>query len=87
VTQEELRAAPRPERAERGGERREQRAELRMERKDARPPVDTNSDGRISREEWLAVPDRMFERADSNRDGRVTREEATNAWRAGVRGR
>lgn len=68
--------AQRANRAEHRGRRQERRE---------RPRMDTNNDGQISRAEWLAVPDRMHERADANRDGRVTREEAESAWRRGER--
>jgi hypothetical protein len=82
LVQAELQAL-RANRAERRG-RMEERRGRRQERPE-RPRMDTNNDGQISRAEWLAVPDRMHERADANRDGRVTREEAENAWRRGER--
>ncbi len=50
------------------------------------PPLDTNKDGKVSKEEWLARPDPMFERADANKDGRLTREEAAAAARGGREG-
>ena len=64
----------------------------KMSRRDGPPPppspasFDTNKDGKISRDEWLARPDPMFERADANKDGRVTREEAAAAARQGREG-
>jgi Ca2+-binding EF-hand superfamily protein len=44
-------------------------------------------DGKISRDEWLARPDPMFDNGDANKDGRLTREEAAAAHRAREEGR
>ena len=37
--------------------------------------MDRDGDGRVSREEFMGRPHRMFERVDVNRDGRITGEE------------
>jgi Ca2+-binding EF-hand superfamily protein len=63
--------AERPQREERAdGERRERRG---------RPDFDANDDRQMSRSEYAAMSDGMFERMDANDDGRVTREEADAA--------
>lgn len=41
--------------------------------------LDTNGDGTISEAEFLAAPDRMFDRADRNNDGVVDAEELEKA--------
>jgi Ca2+-binding EF-hand superfamily protein len=46
--------------------------------------IDTSGDGKISKDEWLARPDPMFDRGDANKDGRLTREEAAAAYRSRV---
>jgi Ca2+-binding EF-hand superfamily protein len=64
------------------------RREERRGNRAARPQranIDSNNDGQISRAEWMAVPDRMHQRADANNDGQVTRAEAEAAWQRGVR--
>jgi Ca2+-binding EF-hand superfamily protein len=71
-------ADERPQRGERGGERRERRAD--------RPNPDANGDGSFSRAEFSAMGAGMFEHLDANDDGRVTREEA-RAARGHRRGR
>jgi hypothetical protein len=43
--------------------------------------MDTNSDGRISRDEWNRKPER-FDKLDMNGDGYLDREEAVAAGRA-----
>lgn len=48
----------------------------RGERGDHRAEFDANNDQQISRAEWTAMGDRMFQHLDSNNDGRITREEA-----------
>ena len=50
------------------------------------PMLDTNKDGKVSKDEWMASPDPLFERADANKDGRLTREEAAAAARGGREG-
>ncbi|GIU67594.1 EF-hand domain-containing protein [Candidatus Phycosocius spiralis] len=50
------------------------------------PQLDTDKDGKISKDEWMASPDPLFERADTNKDGRLTREEAAAAARLGRKG-
>lgn len=62
--------AERPQRPERGE---------RAERRGERPNFDANNDGQISRQEFVAMGARMFERLDANNDGRVTRQEAEAA--------
>lgn len=37
--------------------------------------VDTNKDGKISREEMVAKSNRMFDKVDADKDGFVSREE------------
>lgn len=44
-----------------------------------RAEFDANNDQQISRTEWTAMGDRMFQHLDANNDGRVTREEAASA--------
>jgi len=44
-----------------------------------RPERDANGDGQISREEFSAMGQTMFDRLDANDDGRVTRAEAEAA--------
>ena len=50
------------------------------------PMLDTNEDGKVSKDEWMASPDPLFEHADANKDGRLTREEAAAAARRGREG-
>ncbi|MEZ5996829.1 MAG: hypothetical protein R3C25_13870 [Hyphomonadaceae bacterium] len=59
----------RPQRPERPG-----RGERREMREHMNP--DANNDGSVSRAEFAAMGQRMFERLDANNDGRVTQEEA-----------
>jgi hypothetical protein len=62
-------ASERPQREERAdGERRRGRGEF-----------DANDDRKLSRSEFAAMGEGMFERMDANNDGRVTREEAEAA--------
>jgi hypothetical protein len=37
--------------------------------------TDTNKDGAISKEEWLAKGDKMFSEIDTNKDGKVSQDE------------
>ncbi len=37
--------------------------------------VDSNGDGRLTLEEWNAIPPRAFDRADENEDGQLTPDE------------
>lgn len=49
------------------------------------PPrgVDTDEDGRISREEFLTMENRLFDRLDSNEDGAITPDELDEAVERG----
>jgi EF-hand domain pair/EF hand len=51
----------------------------RMERGYSR--MDANRDGRVSREEFLANGDALFDRIDRNRDGRLTAAERQQFFR------
>lgn len=43
--------------------------------------MDTNNDGKISRDEHAAMCEKRFQAMDTNNDGFMTREEARIAWR------
>jgi len=43
------------------------------------PDVDSNEDGRISREEFMAMETRLFDHLDSNEDGSITPDEMDDA--------
>ncbi len=47
--------------------------------------VDANADGRVSRDEFAAVAQRMFQRGDADRDGTVSAEELKSMQAAGGR--
>lgn len=51
-----------------------------------RQQMDTNHDGKISRDEWKGPAD-SFDRLDSNHDGFITREERPQGNRRGSSGR
>lgn len=44
--------------------------------------LDANSDGRVSRDEFVNADRDRFDRLDANKDGRISREEAAQAMRA-----
>lgn len=54
------------------GSRREMLQERMQERVKA---MDSNGDGAISREEYLAHAEKQFQRLDANHDGRITQDE------------
>ena len=43
--------------------------------------MDTNNDGKVSRDEHTAMCEKRFKAMDTNNDGFMTREEACKAWR------
>jgi len=47
--------------------------------KELLPQADTDHDGRLTREEYLASPRPLMEQADTDHDGRLTQEEITAA--------
>jgi Ca2+-binding EF-hand superfamily protein len=49
--------------------------------------MDTDQDGRISREEFINAPSPIFAHLDQNEDGIITREEAQSAPKMGMRKR
>lgn len=41
--------------------------------------VDANGDGKVTLEEWNAIPPRAFDKADKNKDGKLTSDEIEKA--------
>lgn len=82
LTREEMRA----DRGERGEHRRGRRGGHRGEGMHRLASADANNDGNITREEFLARPNEMFQRLDANNDGVISTAERPQRAERGERG-